>query len=85
MQLRIYPNEFPLNGYCLVKESLYEGKITSDLPNYKDKFCKGISEHPFKLRYMETTRNCFTMKYTKTTANYPRNIGKLGKKVEIQK
>ena len=25
--------------------------MTSDLPNYKDKFYKGISKHPFKLRY----------------------------------
>ena len=47
----IYPNDCPLNGNCLAKESLYEGKITSDLPNNKDKFYKGISEHPFKLRY----------------------------------
>ena len=37
------------NGNCLVKESLYEGKNTSDLSKYKDKFYKGIGEHA--LRY----------------------------------
>ena len=47
----INPTDCPLNGNCLAKESLYEGKITSDLPNYKEKLYKGISENWFKLRY----------------------------------
>ena len=41
----------PLNGYCLAKESLYEATIKSDLPNYKEKLYKGISEPPFKKRF----------------------------------
>ena len=80
----IYPNDCSLNRNCLVKESLHEGKITSDLPNYKDKFYKGISEHPFKLRYGNHKKS-FNHEIYKTTANYPRNIGKLGRKVEILK
>ena len=41
----------PLNGNCLAKESLYEATIKSDLPNYKEKLYKGISEPPFKKRF----------------------------------
>ena len=45
------PNECPLNGECLTKEIVYEGVITSNLPNYGVKRYKGITEHPFKTRY----------------------------------
>ena len=41
----------PLNGRCLEREILYEGTITSNLPNYGEKRYLGITENTFKKRY----------------------------------
>ena len=40
----------PLDGSCLVTESLYEATISSNLPRYESKIYKGISEPQFKVR-----------------------------------
>ena len=41
----------PLKGHCLTENLLYQATLTSNLPNYNRKIYKGISQHPFKLRY----------------------------------
>ena len=45
------PDGCPLPGECTTPNILYEGKLTSDLPNYGEKIYKGISEPPFKDRF----------------------------------
>ena len=41
----------PLDGHCLSKNTMYSGKITSDLPNYGTNEYVGISAPEWKLRY----------------------------------
>ena len=40
----------PMNGNCLAKNTMYSGKITSDLPNYGATEYVGISEPEWKKR-----------------------------------
>ena len=42
--------ECPLNGKCLSENTLYNGKITSNLPNYGENNYAGMSEPIWKLR-----------------------------------
>ena len=42
--------ECPLNGNCLSVNTIYNGKISSDLPNYGEKNYAGMSEPIWKLR-----------------------------------
>ena len=44
-------NNCPLDGHCLSEGVLYQGKLTTNIPNYGEKVYNGISQHPFKLRY----------------------------------
>ena len=41
----------PLHGHCLSEGVLYQGSLTSTIPNYGEKVYKGISQHAFKSRY----------------------------------
>ena len=42
--------ECPLDGHCLAKNTIYSGKITSDLPNYGSKEYIGLSAPEWKKR-----------------------------------
>ena len=44
-------NNCPLDGHCLSKGVLYQGKLSTSITNYDNKVYHGISQHPFKLRY----------------------------------
>ena len=41
----------PLNGACLSENTLYAGKLSSDLPNYNPRDYAGVSEGPWKQRW----------------------------------
>ena len=41
----------PLKGNCLSENTLYAGKVSSNLPNYRPKEYAGISAPPWKLRF----------------------------------
>ena len=41
---------YPLNGKCQIGEVVYEGTLSSNQPNYKEKKYFGIAEESFKRR-----------------------------------
>ena len=45
-----YQEACPLNGQCQIGEVVYEGTISSNQPNCKEKKYFGIAEQPFKGR-----------------------------------
>lgn len=53
------PNLCPLNGHCLTPEIMYEANVTSDLPRYKPRKYKGVTERFGKERIKEH-RKTFT-------------------------
>ena len=59
--------ECPLDGYCLAKNTVYSGKITSSLPNYGTKEYIGISAPEWKKRLGNHKTSFCNRKYeTKT-------------------
>ena len=41
----------PLKGHCLTESLLYQATLSASIPNYSTKVYKGITQHPFKMRY----------------------------------
>ena len=62
------PKEFPLPGVCTTPNLLYEGDISSDLPNYQNRKYKGITEPPFKIRIGNHKQSFNKIKYKGNTA-----------------
>ena len=65
----------PLNGQCQIEEAVYEGTLSSNQPNYKEKKYFGIAENLSKDAY---TTNIYLseMNFIQTTQNFLRNSGK---------
>ena len=61
------PDGCPMPGECTTPNLLYEGNITSDLPNYGEKIYKGISEPPFKNRFGNHKKSFNNIKYKTET------------------
>ena len=61
------PEGCPMPGECTTPNLLYEGTITSDLPNYGEKIYKGISEPPFKNRFGNHKKSFNNAKYKTET------------------
>ena len=61
------PEGCPMPGECTTPNLLYEGNITSDLPNYGEKIYKGISEPPFKNRFGNHKKSFNNKKYKTET------------------
>ena len=60
-------NDCPLGGNCLVENIVYEGKITSNQPNYKEKIYFGIAETSFKQRFNNHTKSFNNQIYESNT------------------
>lgn len=56
-------DECPLGGECTTPNVLYEGVISSNLPDYENKIYKGISEPPFKTRLGNHKKSFNNTKY----------------------
>ena len=41
----------PLNRQCLTESIVYQANITANIPGYKEKVYRGVSETKFKIRY----------------------------------
>ena len=63
-----------LNGHCQIGEVVYEGTLSSNQPNYKEKKYFGIAEESYTT--YTTTIYLSEMNFTKTTQNFLRNSGK---------
>ena len=57
----------PLNNKCLNKNIVYQGNITSNLINSKEKIYIGVSETKFKLRYANHKKSFTNIKYRNDT------------------
>ena len=57
------PEQCPLNGHCLTTETLYQATVKSDLPRYKDRLYKGITERETKERMKEHKKHFSKRKY----------------------
>ena len=57
------PEQCPLNGHCLTPETLYQATVTSNLPRYKDRLYKGITERETKERMKEHKKHFSNRKY----------------------
>ena len=55
----------PLDGNCLSENTLYEGTVTSNLPNYPPKVYAGISAPPWKSRLYNHTLSFNNREYAK--------------------
>ena len=60
--------ECPLDGHCLSKNTIYSGKITSNLPNYGTKEYIGLSEPEWKKRLANHRTSFSNRKYETSTA-----------------
>ena len=60
-------NECPIEGKCLSTNSLYEGTLTSTLPDYKPRTYAGISEPIFKSRHNMHNTSFKLRRYEKST------------------
>ena len=56
----------PLDGNCLSRNTLYSGKISSDLPNYGETEYVGISEPEWKKRFANHRTSFNNRKYAST-------------------
>ena len=65
----------PLGGESLLPNTVYQRKITSIQPNYKDKVYFGVAEKPFK--DFTTTPNPLPMKITQILQSFGKNTEKL--------
>ena len=61
------PERCPMPGECTTPNLLYEGTITSDLPNYGERIYKGISEPPFKNRFANHKKSFNNERYKTET------------------
>ena len=57
----------PMDGYCLAKNVIYSGKVTSSLQNYGTKEYTGISEPEWKKRFGNHNRDFRDRKYETST------------------
>ena len=55
----------PMNGNCLSENTLYSGKISSDLPNYAPRKYLGLSEPEWKKRFYNHTHSFNNREYAK--------------------
>ena len=60
--------ECPLEGQCLSRNTIYSGKITSNLPNYGTKEYIGLSEPEWKKRLANHKTSFSNRKYESSTA-----------------
>jgi predicted GIY-YIG superfamily endonuclease len=60
-------NQCPLNGNCLISNSIYEATVTSDKPDYQDKVYIGLAETTFKKRYSNHKKSFNAEKYSNET------------------
>ena len=63
----IVKTECPLNGNCLIKNSVYKGIVTSNEPGYEDKVYIGIAETTFKKRFSNHKKSFKIERYHKET------------------
>ena len=61
------PEDCPMPGECTTPNLLYEGAVTSNLPNYGENIYKGISEPPFKTRFGNHKKSFNKEKYKTET------------------
>ena len=57
----------PLDGKCLEKEVLYQGAVSTNLANYKEKLYKGICATKFKSRYCNHKKAFINERYRNDT------------------
>ena len=57
----------PMEGKCLEKDILYEARITCNLPNYGEKYYKGICSTTWKERFNNHTKSFTNTKYKNET------------------
>ena len=60
-------SECPLDGKCLEKDVLYQGVVSSNISNYKEKIYKGICATYFKSRYSNHKKAFANKRYKNDT------------------
>lgn len=60
-------NECPLNGNCLISNTIYEATISSDKPEYQPKVYFGLAETTFKKRFSNHKKSFKSEKYKNET------------------
>ena len=75
-------SECPLDGKCLEKDVLYQGVVSSNLPNYKEKLYKGICATYFKSKF-NNHKKAFTNERYKNDTELSKELWKVRERPKI--